>query len=168
MKIITIVAIDKKAGIGKNNRIPWKQRDDLRTFREITDNSCVVMGRKTFESIGKPLPNRINVILTNDSTYKHDGIIIATMVSEVLDFTKKNNVDFLYVCGGYRIYRAFMPLTDIMFITFVDADANCDVFFPLTINDIYNNWKEEISSNKEADKYNQYDTKTVMFSRGES
>jgi len=165
-----IVAIDKFGGIGKENTIPWKLNKDMRTFKKLTKNSCVVMGRKTYESIGKPLPYRTNMVLTKNKNYHNDYVFILNDVSEVLDVAKETGQD-LFVCGGGMIYKSFMPLADRLYITMVDCSCDCDAKFVYDQKFIYNldgklGWKfNKIIFEQDVDEKNEYKSKMFLYER---
>lgn len=129
MNIILIAAIANKGVIGKEGKIPWYLKEDLQHFKNLTTGSIVIMGRKTYESIGKPLPNRNNIVLTrNPKNIKN--IIEVTDTQEALNTALKINKD-IYVIGGEFIYREFLPMAVKMYLTEIDLDVKGgDVFFP--------------------------------------
>ena len=125
--ISIVAAVAKNLVIGKDGAIPWKLPNDVSFFVKITTGCPVVMGRKTFESIGKPLKNRTNIILTRDESYKQEGCLVYSDIKKVVeDFGDKN----LMVIGGQEIYRQFLPYTDKLYITYIDKDFEGDTFFP--------------------------------------
>ena len=140
MIISLIVAMDKNNLIGKNNKIPWHIPGELKRFRAITMGKPIIMGRKTFESIGKPLDGRENVVLTNNKSYKQDGVKTYNNISEVIsDFT---NHDEIFVIGGSEIYALLLPLAHKLYITKIDKIYDGDTWFPKIH---YNEWKIEES-----------------------
>lgn len=113
--------------IGNKGQLPWKLSEDMRHFVKITTNCPVVMGRKTFESIGKPLKNRTNIILTRDVNYKKEGCVVFHDIQKIInDFGEEN----LMVIGGEEIYRLFLPFTKRIYLTFIDKNFEGDAFFP--------------------------------------
>lgn len=128
MIISLIAAMGKNRVIGKDNSLPWKLPEDMKRFRELTAGKPVVMGRKTFESIGKPLPNRKNIILTRDKNYKADGCIVVHSVDDALNATKESNE--VMIIGGANIYGQFLPIANKMYLTLIDADFEGDAYFP--------------------------------------
>ncbi|MFC4892371.1 dihydrofolate reductase [Pseudofrancisella aestuarii] len=129
--ISLIVAYDKNHGIGKENTLPWKLSEDLKNFKKITENNYIIMGRKTFDSIGRPLPNRKNIILTRDKEYKRDNCLVINDVQNVLNFAKSKPHYEIFVIGGAQIYRQFVNLADRLYITEVDTEmTDLDAFFP--------------------------------------
>ncbi len=125
-RIFIIVAIDSKRGIGKAGTIPWKLPADLAYFKDKTTGHTVVMGRKTYESIGRPLPNRKNIILTRDREFQApDGCAVIYSVDEIRSFDGD-----VYIIGGSEVYGLFLPKADAIFITEVEGDFSADTFFP--------------------------------------
>ncbi|MBI2651863.1 type 3 dihydrofolate reductase [Candidatus Woesearchaeota archaeon] len=128
MIISLIAAMGKNRIIGKNNSLPWRLPEDMKRFKQLTLGKPVVMGRKTFESIGKPLPNRTNIIITHDKNYKAEGCIIVHSVKEALK-TAEGNKEVMII-GGEKIFREFLPIADRMYLTFIDEDFEGDAYFP--------------------------------------
>ncbi|MEY8714122.1 dihydrofolate reductase [Francisella philomiragia] len=129
--ISLIVAYDKNLGIGKENTLAWKLSEDLKNFKKITENNYIVMGRKTFESIGRPLPNRKNIILTRDKDYKQDKCLIINSVQEILNFAQSKPHYEIFIIGGAQIYKEFLQYADRLYITEVNAEMeDLDAFFP--------------------------------------
>lgn len=129
--ISLIVAYDKNFGIGRENTLAWKLSEDLKNFKRITEHNYIVMGRKTFESIGRPLPNRKNIILTRDKEYTQEKCLIINSVQEILNFAKSKPHYEIFIIGGAQIYSEFLPHADRLYITKVNAElTNLDAFFP--------------------------------------
>jgi dihydrofolate reductase len=135
--MIAIAAVDNDWGIGRDGSLPWRLPGDLAFFKRQTMGGVVVMGRRTFESLGfggapSPLPGRTNVVLTRNEDYAPDGVTVAHSVRELLDITNRaeHRDGGVYVCGGAEIYRTLMPYTEICLITRVDASFGADAFFP--------------------------------------
>ena len=137
MIISLIAAIGKNKVIGKNNSLPWNLPVDLKRFKELTKGKPVIMGRKTFESIGKPLPERKNIIITRDKTYKAEGCITVNSKEEALKAAKGS--EEIMIIGGEQIFKEFMPIANKMYLTFIDKEFDGDAYFPA-----YNakEWKE--------------------------
>ncbi|WP_232699411.1 dihydrofolate reductase [Brevibacillus daliensis] len=123
-----IFAMGHDRVIGRNNQLPWHLPADLAYFRKVTTGHTVIMGRKTFDSIGKPLPNRRNIIVTTQSNYHQDGCEIAHSPDEVLELIKGEAESF--VIGGTEIYKLFFPCINRMYITKIDQQFDGDAFFP--------------------------------------
>ena len=126
--ISLILAMDRNRVIGKNNRMPWRLPADLAYFKNITLGSTVVMGRKTFESIGKPLKGRKNIILTRDKEYIQEGCQIVNSIEEALEEIKKKEETF--IIGGAEIYSMFLPFAKKLYITYIDHEFQGDTYFP--------------------------------------
>ena len=127
--IISIIAgMDKNRLIGQGNRLPWTLPADMKHFRRHTLGKPVLMGRKTFESIGKPLPKRTNIILTHDHDYRAVGCIVTHSIEEVLDTVR--NCEELMVIGGASIYKLFLPRANCLYLTHIHDCFQGDVYFP--------------------------------------
>lgn len=121
-----IAAIDDKRGIGKQNKLPWHLHEDLVRFKEITKGHTVIMGRNTFESIGKPLPDRKNIVITSDPQFRAEGVEIVNSVEDAFEKAKGD----VFVIGGASIFSQTIGLADKLYITQVEGDFGCDTFFP--------------------------------------
>lgn len=124
--ISMIVAHDLNRLIGAGNKLPWNIKEDLKLFKDFTMGRKVVMGRKTFESIGKALPGRENIILTSDKKYRQDGVKIYNSLPELLKDEGNNFV----VIGGSKVYEQFLPLADFLAVTEVQGEFEGDSHFP--------------------------------------
>ncbi|MCL4354459.1 dihydrofolate reductase [Patescibacteria group bacterium] len=135
MKISIIAAIDEKRGIGKNGQLPWHLPEDLKRFKEITSGHTVIMGRKTFESIGRVLPNRTNIIITRDKDFNPHKfyssekceVLMASSLDEALERAQGDEV---FIIGGGQVYAQAILKADKLYLTQVEGDFNCDTFFP--------------------------------------
>jgi dihydrofolate reductase len=129
--IIGIVAVDRKGAIGKGGKLPWHYSADMKFFRETTTGHAVVMGRKTWVTIGKPLRNRLNIVLSRDSNIEpQESLIVLTDVESVLSFYKSLTTD-LFVIGGAQIYQAFLPHIERWIVTEVPLTVRgADAFMP--------------------------------------
>jgi len=138
MKISLIVAMSANRVIGRNNKMPWHLSADLKRFRAITLNSPILMGRKTFESIGKPLDGRTNLILSKNPTYQPEGCFVFNSLEMALN-TAKNVGEELFIIGGATLYEIALPLANRLYLTNIEAEFEGDTFFPeLDLND----WNE--------------------------
>ena len=136
--ITLIAAIGKNNELGKNNDLLWTLPADMKHFKETTSLHTVIMGRKTFESIGKPLPNRRNVVITRDANYKREGTEVVHSFSDALDLFPDKNEE-IFIIGGAEIYKQAMPVADKLYITHVDAeDKDADAFFHEIIPIVWN------------------------------
>ncbi len=136
MVLSIIVAVAQNHAIGKENQLLWHISEDLKYFKQITSGHTVVMGRKTFESIGKPLPNRRNIIISR-SMEPREGVEVAASLDAAVALCK--NEDEVFVIGGGTIYREVLPLANRLYYTEVHADYDADTFFPAIDK---NRWKE--------------------------
>ena len=121
--------------IGSNNKLPWYLPDDLKNFRKLTENKIVIMGRKTYESIGKPLPNRINIVVSsNTNLHLPENVYQSTTAKDSCKLARKisieKNIDEIYVIGGYTIYQAFLKRADKMYLTVIEKECSGDTSFP--------------------------------------
>jgi dihydrofolate reductase len=134
MKIVLVAAIGENNVIGRGGQLPWQLKSDLQHFRALTINKPVVMGRKTYQSIGKPLKDRTNIVVTRDLGLVAPGAVLATSVDAALayahDDAKRRGVDEIMVIGGNDIFVATLPKADRLEITHVHAAPEGDVFFP--------------------------------------
>ncbi|MBM7602098.1 dihydrofolate reductase [Metabacillus crassostreae] len=127
--ISLIVAMDENRLIGKDNQLPWHLPQDLAYFKRMTMNHKIVMGRKTYESIGRPLPGRENIILTRDHSYKMDGCKVLHSIEEILELSK-NTDENIFVIGGAEIFKEILPYSDRLYMTHIHHNFEGDTFFP--------------------------------------
>ena len=130
MKISIIVAASENNVIGNNGKIPWHISEDLKRFKEITTGHHILMGRKTYESIGKPLPNRANLVLTKDEKLKIPGAVIFQDFGEALRFARKRKEEELMIIGGEKIYKFALPLAEKIYLTRVLREYEGDAKLP--------------------------------------
>lgn len=130
MKISCIVATAKNNVIGKDNQIPWHLPADLKYFKKTTTGHHILMGRNCFESIGRALPKRTNVIITRDMFYAVSNCLIAHSVGEALSIAEANGEEEVFIIGGGQIYEQTIDLWDKLYLTEVDLEVEGDVFFP--------------------------------------
>ena len=141
-RINIIVAIGQNNEIGCNNKLPWNIPEDLKRFKELTLNYPVIMGRKTFESIGKPLSNRLNIVISNNDNFSSKGIIKMNSLTNALKYIHQEEV---FIIGGAQIYEQSIYLADKLYITRIFDTFEADTYFP-KIDLKY--WKlEQIESN---------------------
>jgi len=126
----TIVAIGKNYQIGLNNKLLWHLPGDLAHFKKITMNHHMLMGWNTFKSIGKPLPKRISAVLTQDPTFKMDGVLTYADLQSAIDDIKARGESELFIIGGAMLYQSTIDLVDKIYLTRVDYDGEADTFFP--------------------------------------
>jgi len=130
-KVIKIlVACDEKRVIGKNNTLIWHLPADLKRFKELTTGNVIIMGRKTFDSIGRPLPNRLNIVITRQTNYQQEGVIIVHSLEEAILKAKSLHRGDIYIVGGAEIYQMAMKLADEIEVTLLHDIFDGDAFFP--------------------------------------
>jgi dihydrofolate reductase len=127
MKISMIVAYGKNWEIGLNNEMLWHISEDFKNFKAITSGHHILMGRKTFESIGKPLPNRTSIVLSN-SGFTSEGVHTFSDIQEAFNFARKNAEEELFIIGGANIYETLFPYVDKMYLSEVDFEGVADAF----------------------------------------
>jgi dihydrofolate reductase len=155
-----IVAAAENNAIGKDNKLLWHLPDDLKHFKRTTKGHHVIAGRKTFESQGRPLPNRTNIIVTRNKNFHAEGCIIANSLDEALN--KVENDDEPFIIGGENIYKLAMPITDRIYLTRVHASFEADTFFP-EIN--MKEWVETSRSYHEKDEKHDYAFSILIYDR---
>ena len=126
MSYSIIAAIGKNNEMGKDNRLLWHLPSDLKFFKEITLNHTVIMGKNTYLSIGRPLPNRTNIVLS--SSLEDDKVIVCKTLDEIKNYI--NEDEEVFIIGGYSIYKTFLPLANKLYLTHVNQGFDADVFFP--------------------------------------
>jgi dihydrofolate reductase len=151
--ISIIAAMDRKRGIGLDNRLPWRLSADLKRFRELTMGHHIIVGRKTFESIGRPLPGRRMIVVTRAVNYKAEGCDVSHSVEDATRLARERGESEVFICGGAEIYVQTIEFADRMYLTFVDAEVAADTFFPEFDE---REWSERESSYQQADDRNQY------------
>lgn len=122
-----IVATERRRGIGIRNTLPWRLPEDLAFFKRTTTGHTIIMGRKTFDSIGRPLPNRRNIVVTRNPDWSHPGVETAGSLEEAARMAGDGEA---FVIGGAQIYIEALPLASKLVVTEIDADVECDAFFP--------------------------------------
>lgn len=162
-----VVAMSDNSIIGVDNRLPWHLPADLKHFKEITLNHIVLMGRKTYESIGKPLPKRTNIVLTRDTNFKAPGCIIIHSVLEALQFAEKKTNEThksqeVFVIGGTEIYHLLLPYCDRIYLTLIHQHFAGDTFFPV-IQKL--DWQEVKRIDCKKDTNNPYDYSFIWLER---
>lgn len=153
-----IVATDIAGGIGIRNALPWKLPQDLAHFKRITTGHPILMGRKTFESIGRPLPNRRNIVISRNAAWQHAGVDAVTSLEAALRLTDAEEV---FVIGGAEIYTLALPLADRLIVTEIAQRFNCDTFFPTIDKTIWSEAAREVHH----DDTNGFDFAFVTYQR---
>ena len=130
MKISLIAAVARNRVIGRDNRLPWRLPADLRRFKELTLGHTLLVGRRTFESIGRPLPGRKMLVVSRREGYAPEGVRVARSVQEALDLAREAGEAELFVGGGAEIYRQTLPVADRLHLTRIEEDVPGDAYFP--------------------------------------
>lgn len=160
--ISLIAAIGKNNELGKDNTLLWNMPADMKYFRETTRGHSVIMGRKTFESIGHPLPNRRNIIITRDVNYIKEGAEIVHSLDEALEIFENKNEE-IFIIGGAEIYKQAIGKIDKLYITEIDGEfTEADTFFPTIDKEL---WKEIKRENHTKDEKNLYDYSFVEYEK---
>jgi dihydrofolate reductase len=129
-RISIIAAVAKNRAIGKDNKLLWHISEDLQRFKKITSGHPMIMGQKTFESLGKPLPNRTNIILTLDKSYQALGCIIAHSIEEAVKIASEKDKEEIFFIGGGSVYSQAIKFADKLYLTLVEGEYDADTFFP--------------------------------------
>jgi dihydrofolate reductase len=151
--ISLIVAMDEKRGIGKSGKLPWHLSSDLKRFRELTMGHHVIAGRKTYESIGKPLAGRQMIVITRDSGFKSEGCLVAHSVNDAIELAQSRGESEAFVIGGAEIYAQALDNADRIYLTQIHGEVDADTFFPELETDA---WIERETASQPADEKNQY------------
>lgn len=129
ISIISAIARSDRA-IGKNNALLWSIPEDMRHFRELTTGHTVIMGENTFRSIGRPLPNRTNIVLSMDAGLTLDGCVVVHSTDEALKKAREAEQEEIFIIGGASIYQQFIPFAERLYLTLVEGEYAADTFFP--------------------------------------
>lgn len=165
MILSIISAIANNNEIGRRNELLWDLPIDMKHFREVTTGHPIIMGQKTFESIGKPLPNRRNIVITLDKTFKKEGVEVAYSIND-LDLLLKNTMkddEEAFIIGGGQIYKLFIDKVDKLYITHVNGEfLDADTYFPVIDKDKWGKISEDKHS---KDEKNIYDCNFVVYKK---
>lgn len=126
-RLTLVVAMDARRGIGVDNKLPWHLPEDLAHFKRVTLGHPIIMGRKTFDSIGRPLPKRRNIVVTRNPDWRHEGVEVALSLKEAIALTGDEPASII---GGAQIFGEAMALADSIIVTEIDHVFSCDAFFP--------------------------------------
>ena len=160
--ISAIAAMAENRTIGNKNQLPWHLPEDLKHFKSITSGHAVLMGRRTYDSIGRPLPNRTNIILTRDINFVAPDCVIASSIDEALSTAKDLGTDEIFVIGGAMIYRQLLPIINKLYLTIVHHKFLGDAHFP-EINE--NEWREISRETHDSDASNAYAYSFIVLER---
>ncbi|WP_330944594.1 type 3 dihydrofolate reductase [Vibrio diabolicus] len=159
MIISMIAAMADNRIIGKDNQMPWHLPADFAWFKRCTMGKPVVMGRKTYESIGRPLPGRLNIVISREETLKIEGVTTVTSIEQALDVT--GDVEEVMIIGGGAIYAACLPMANKLYVTHIEAAIDGDTQFP----DWGDQFKETYSETYQADEKNAYNMRFTVLEK---
>jgi len=163
MKISIIVAQGENRAIGKDNQMIWHLPKEFAHFKKTTLGHCMIMGRKNFESIGKPLPGRTSIVVTRNIDYTvPKGVIKSASIGEAIEIAKENNETEVFIIGGGQIYEQAMGIAEKLYLTTVHESFEADVFFPKID---YSQWKLVSSDKYHADEKNKYPFTIAVFEK---
>jgi dihydrofolate reductase len=160
MRRSLVVAVARNRVIGRDNQLPWKLPDDLRYFKQVTMGHPVVMGRRTWESIGKPLPGRTNIVVTRNRGYRAPGCIVVGSLAEAWEAA--GDAEEVSVIGGTTLFEETLPIADRIHLTEVLAEVEGDTWFPEFDR---SEWKETVVSEHAADEKHRYPFRIVVLDR---
>src|SRR3989338_9130285 len=152
MIISLIVAMDDRGVIGYQGKLPWRQSADLKHFKELTMGKPIVMGRKTYEAIGRPLPGRENIVITHDKNYRAEGCVVLHSIDDI--FVHSRKVEEIVIIGGAELFRQFLGRATLIYMTEVYAQVTGDTFFPPFHAE---EWQEVNRQDFKRDDKNEYD-----------
>ena len=153
LKVSAIAAMSQNRVIGSDNEIPWYLQEDFRFFKRTTLNHHIIMGRKTFESIGKPLPKRTNIVVTKNPFFIASGVITANSIEKALSIASNNGETEAFIIGGGSIYEQSLPFLNKIYLTEVETEISGDTFFPKLD---FNTWKASNIMSHKKDNKNDY------------
>lgn len=166
MRIAMIWAMSENRVIGRNNKLPWHLPNDLKYFKQLTTGKPVIMGRKTYDSIGRPLPNRTNIVITRDTGFQAEGIKVVHTLEAAIELAEAEcligGAEEVIIMGGAEIYRLALPVADRLYVTLVHAQVDGDAWFPEIDLKAY---KEVGRQDFSADGPNPYDYSFCIFDR---
>lgn len=162
LKLSMIAAMGKGRVIGKDNNMPWHLPADLQHFKKTTLGSPIIMGRKTYDSIGRPLPGRLNIILSRNTKLVIEGCSIVNSLEDAIDLAGKTDASEIFITGGAHLYNKFLENTDRLYLTLIDEEFKGDTYFP---DYTQFNWKEVTKENYKADDKNPHAYSFVTLDR---
>ncbi len=161
MEIIIIAAITRNRALGKDNKIIWHLPDDFKHFKKHTSGNFILMGRKTFESFPKPLPNRTHLVITREKEVKNsENTLYFNSIQDALTYAEEQKKDKIYVIGGGEIYKQTLDIADKIKLTEIDTEVEADTFFPLINHEI---WKETNRIHHPKDENHSYNFDFVTY-----
>lgn len=161
MLVSCIVAVSENGVIGKDGTLPWRLSSDLKRFKEITTGHHIILGRKNYEDIGRPLPNRVNLVLSRNENLKIEGCEVFSSLEMALNFAKDSGETECFIIGGSEVYRLAMSYCKRLYLTCVETTIDGDVLMP----SLGEGWVLEREEKFPADEKNQFPTTFKVFSR---
>lgn len=166
MKLALIAAYAQNRVVGIDNKLPWHLPEDLKYFKRCTSGKAIIMGRKTFDSIGRPLPNRTNIVISRNPEFNVDGVKVVSTLDEAIELAKAvneiNGIDEIMVIGGATIYELTLPLADRLYLTHVHANVEGDAYFPEVD---FSSWHEVERADYSVSETNPYDYSFVVYEK---
>ena len=162
MRVSIIAAVAENGVIGREGRLPWHLADDLRRFKRLTMGHTLVMGRKTWDSIGRPLPGRRMVVLSRQADFRPVGAEVADSLDDALAVAQAAGDDETFIIGGAEVYRLALPRAERMYITRVHANIDGDAYFPILC---WSDWRLVTANDRAADDKNDYDHTLQVYER---
>ena len=163
MKLSMIAALSTNNVIGRNNEVPFRQRTDLKRFKALTMGHHLIMGRKTYESVGRPLPGRVNVVITRRSDYAAEGVTVVHTLDDAVRLAQQAGDAEAFIAGGSEIYALAMHIADRMYLTRVHAEIEGDTWFP-EFDDV-SEWQLTDAEHFEADEHNEFPFSFLTYDR---
>ncbi|MBH0229515.1 dihydrofolate reductase [Halobacillus yeomjeoni] len=157
-----IFAMDRNRLIGKDNDLPWHIPNDFKFFKDTTWGETIIMGRKTFESFGKPLPNREHIVITSNENYDREGCTVIHSIDEILKLEEERPDQEWFVIGGSVLFEKMLPHADRMYLTYIDATFEGDTYFP---DYDESEWKLRSETKGKKDEKNPYDYYFRIYDR---
>lgn len=162
MKITHVVAMADNRVIGRDNAIPWHLPDDMKHFRDVTVARPIIMGRKTFESIGRALPDRRNIVISRQEDYEALGCDVVHSLEEAIELAEKDGTEEIVIIGGAQIYENSLSLADRLYLTIVHGDFDGDAYYPEILEE---RWREVDREEHPADDKHAYAFTFVTYDR---
>lgn len=162
MIISAIVAMSQNRVIGKHNKIPWYLPADLKYFKRTTIDHHIILGRKCYESIGRPLPKRTNIIITRNKAFEAEGCVVVNSIEDALRYSRNQEQSEVFIVGGGQIYEQSMKLWDRLYLTEVETEVDGDIYFP-KIDD--KQWLIVNEKHQMADENNPYNYTFKVYER---
>jgi dihydrofolate reductase len=166
MKLALIAAYAQNRVVGIDNKLPWHLPEDLKYFKRCTSGKAIIMGRKTFDSIGRPLPNRTNIVISRNPEFQVEGVKVVSTLDEAIELAKAvneiNGIDEIMVIGGATIYELTLPIADRLYLTHVHANVEGDAYFPEVD---FSSWHEVERADYSASETNPYDYSFVVYEK---